>query len=96
MSKLTKLCLLTAVGCLVFGLLITFNIFKPGEHAGWYVVLPLGAISLGLGLIIHMLEREVGKFDQEQQMRLARDGAREPTSGHSDKRKAKRSKAGSP
>ncbi|MBE0543807.1 MAG: hypothetical protein IH623_20880 [Verrucomicrobia bacterium] len=92
MSKLTKLCLVTAVACLVLGVLITFGVLKPGEHAGWYIVLPLGAIFLGLGLITHMLEREVGRFDQEQRTRLARDGARDPMPGNSVKRKADRSK----
>lgn len=83
---------MTAAGCLGLGVLITFGVLKPGEHAGWYVVLPLGAIFLGLGLITHMLEREVARFDQEQQTRFARDGARDPRSGNSAKRKADRSK----
>jgi hypothetical protein len=92
MSKLTKICLVTAVGCLVLGVLINFGVLKPGEHAGWYIMLPLGAIFLGLGLINHMLEREVVRFDQEQQTRFARDGARDPRSGNSATHKADRSK----
>jgi hypothetical protein len=66
MTRLTKLCVATALAGTVPGLLVTFGVVDVGSQAAWYVALPVGVIFIGLALICYALEKEVARFDQEQ------------------------------
>src|SRR5688572_23158644 len=69
MTRLTKFCVVTALAGLVVGLPVSFGVIDVGNHAAWYVALPLGVIFAGLALICYALEREVARFDEEHNLR---------------------------
>ena len=71
MKTLTKSLLVLTITGFVLGLLFVTGVLNAGDAVGWYMTLPAGAIFFGLFLITLMLEKEVAKFDQEEQSRLA-------------------------
>ncbi|HEU6449156.1 MAG TPA: hypothetical protein VFV23_12025 [Verrucomicrobiae bacterium] len=64
MTTLSKTLLAGAVVGLFGGSVIDFGDFNLAP--GWTAVLPLGAIALGMFLIVLALEKEVSKFDAEE------------------------------
>jgi hypothetical protein len=64
MTILTKSLLVVSVTGFVVGSIIDFDIFKV--NPSWTVVLPFGAVSLGLFLISLALEKEAAKFDVDE------------------------------
>jgi len=71
MTALTRSLLAIAVVCLVAGLLISIGLIDVGSEAGWYVILPTGAIFLGLFMLSRIFEEEAAQYDQEQRPRLS-------------------------
>ncbi|HXR48147.1 MAG TPA: hypothetical protein VN784_11980 [Candidatus Limnocylindrales bacterium] len=65
MTTLTKTLLAVSVTGFVAGTAIDFGRFNL--NPSWTVVLPLGAVSLGLFLISFMLEKETAIFNEEKQ-----------------------------
>ena len=74
MTRLTKFCVATALAGLVVGLLVSFGVIDVGSHAAWYVALPVGAVFIGLSLTCYALEKEVARFDKEQNLHSAPSG----------------------
>lgn len=80
MTKLSKVLLVVALTAVTGGILI--------DHHGVYAnpslaaVLPLGAIAIGMFLIVFMMENEMAKYDEEQtaKTQLARGNAPAPES----------------
>ncbi len=72
MSKLTKTLLALAVILLIPGLVISVGLVNAGGDTIWYVVLPSGAIFLGLFLISYLLEKETATFDAEHHAQAER------------------------
>jgi len=70
MTKLSKILLSVAVIGISAGCVIA----SIGVHdRPWLAAfLPLGAVSLGLFLIVFMLEKEMAKYDEEEAMKLQR------------------------
>lgn len=64
MTTLTKSLLAVCVTGLAAGSIINFG--GLDVNPSWTVVLPLGAVCLGLFLISLMLEKEAAKFDVEE------------------------------
>jgi hypothetical protein len=64
MTTLTKSLLAVSVTGFVAGSILDFGVFKV--NPSWTVVLPFGAVSLGLFLISLALEKEAAKFDLEE------------------------------
>ena len=68
MTKLSKILLSVAVAGIGVGSVIA-SIGVNG-HPWLAALLPLGAVSLGLFLIVFMLEKEMAKYDEEQATKL--------------------------
>ena len=68
MTTLSKTLLAASVTGLVAGSVIDFGEFSL--NPAWTAVLPFGAISYGLFLISFMLEKEVAKFDEDEEKEL--------------------------
>jgi len=66
MARTTKTLLLVSVLALGVGLACITGLVNVENRVAWYVVLPLGAVFLGLFLISMMLEKESAHFDQDQ------------------------------
>ncbi len=62
---MTKAILVLAIVGLVLGILLNTGWVNVGDAVALYVVLPAGAIFLGLFLIIKILEKESAAYDQE-------------------------------
>jgi flagellar biosynthesis/type III secretory pathway M-ring protein FliF/YscJ len=58
MSKTAKVLLVLAIICLVAGVVINIGWVDPGKMDALYVLLPVGAVLLGLFLIVLVLEKE--------------------------------------
>lgn len=58
MTKTAKVLLGLAIACLVLGGLINIGWINPGKLEALYVLLPVGAVFLGLFLIVLVLQRE--------------------------------------
>jgi len=67
MSRTTKTLLGLAVAGIVIGLVFASNLVDAHGAVACYVILPVGAIFLGLFLISLMLEKESACYDAEQQ-----------------------------
>ena len=78
MTTLSKTLLAVSVTGLVAGSIINFGGFNL--NPSWTVALPFGAISYGLFLISFMLEKEVAKFDadEEKELQLIKDSYAAP------------------
>jgi hypothetical protein len=70
MAALKKLLLALTIVLLVAGLLISTGLINVGNETGWFVVLPAGAIFLGLFLIVRVFEKDTVQFDAEHHARL--------------------------
>lgn len=70
MTTLSKILFAVAVTGLAGGSVIDF--YVDLVNSAWTAVLPLGAVALGLFLIIFMLEEEVAAYDKEQTEKIAR------------------------
>ena len=89
MTKTTKtLLVLTAVN-LIAGLVFATNLVNVHEAVWLYVAMPAGAICLGLFLISKLLEKEIARYDAEQQNILnaatrppERQASSAPSAGH--------------
>src|ERR1700679_1101016 len=68
MTNRSKTLLAVSVTGLVAGSIIDFGGFNL--NPAWTVALPFGAISYGLFLISFMLEKEVAKFDEDEEKEL--------------------------
>ncbi len=66
---MTKTLLALAVILLIPGLVISVGLANVGGNTIWYVVLPTGAIFLGLFLISYLLEKQTADFDAEHHAR---------------------------
>ena len=71
MAKTTKNLLVISIATLVLGLIFVTGIVNVQGTVALYVVLPLGAVFLGLFLIFRMLEKESALYDEEHQMHPA-------------------------
>lgn len=70
MGKLTKTLLILSIAALVVGMAFVIGLVNVENLVALYVVLPLGAVFLGLFLISLVLEKESALFDQEQRALL--------------------------
>lgn len=68
MSKITKVLLCAAVVGLVGGLLFVTGALDAHDVVAFYILLPAGAIFLGLFMISFALEKETALFDQEHSL----------------------------
>jgi hypothetical protein len=68
MTTLSKTLLTVTITGLVAGSVIDFGGFNLDP--AWTVALPFGAIFYGLFLISFMLEKEVAKFDEDEEKEL--------------------------
>ncbi len=66
MTKTAKGLLGLAVGCLVAGGMINLGWIHAGNIDALYVLLPLGAVFLGLFLIVRVLGNESKLHDRDQ------------------------------
>ena len=66
MTKTAKGLLALAIGCLVVGGMINLGWIGADSIDGLYVVLPVGAVFLGLFLIARVLGNESKLHDQDQ------------------------------
>jgi fumarate reductase subunit D len=71
MAKTTKTLLVISIATLVLGLVFVTGIVNVQETVALYVVLPLGAVFLGLFLIFNMLEKESALYDEEHKLHPA-------------------------
>jgi len=75
MSKMTKGLLYAAVAGLVSGLLFVTGVVDAHGVVTFYILLPAGAIFLGLFMISLVLEKETALFDQEHSLAVAATSA---------------------
>jgi hypothetical protein len=76
-----KLLILSVVG-IVVGLAFVTNIINVQNTVALYVVLPLGAVFLGLFLMFRSFEKEMAAYDADHQAHPAvQQGAREKQCG---------------
>src|SRR5215472_1761921 len=70
MTTLSKILLTVAITCTAAGIVIASldTLASPMLAA----VLPLGAITFGMFLIVFMMEKEVAKYDEEQASKTQR------------------------
>ncbi len=68
MTKTAKVLLGTAIVCLVVGGVINIGWINPGKVDALYVLLPLGAVFLGLFLIVLVLARESMVHEEDQHL----------------------------
>jgi hypothetical protein len=76
MTRIPKLLLAVSFAAFAVGSVAAFG--NPEIPLGWTVMIPLGAVCLGLFLVTFLLQKEVARFDEEELARLAqadRDGA---------------------
>jgi hypothetical protein len=64
---MTKKLLIGSVVTIGIGLAFVTNLINVQNTVALYVVLPLGAVFLGLYLIFRALEKETALYNQEQQ-----------------------------
>jgi hypothetical protein len=64
---MAKKLLIIAIVSLVAGLIFVTGIVNAQNMVGLYVVLPLGAVFLGLFLVFKSFEKEASLYDEEQQ-----------------------------
>lgn len=69
MTTMTKIFCAVSVTGFIIGSIVDFGGFETNPTLT--VILPVGAIFLGVFLISLMLEKEVAKFDEEQRQRVA-------------------------
>ena len=68
MTRIPKVMLAVSLVAFAAGSVVTFgNAEVPPE---WTVAMPVGAIFLGLFLVIFALQKEVALFDEEERTRL--------------------------
>ncbi len=65
MTKVTKGLLVTAIVFLLAGLVANSGIFDVNGVPALYVLLPVGAIFLGMFLISRLLQNESARYEQE-------------------------------
>jgi hypothetical protein len=63
---MAKKLLILSIAALVIGLAFVTGIVNAQNMVGLYVVLPLGAVFLGLFLLFQSLEKESALYDEEQ------------------------------
>ncbi len=68
MTKLAKSLLVLAIVCLVVGGIFNIGLINPGRLDALYAVLPLGAVFLGLFLIVRVMEKETEVNPQDQHL----------------------------
>lgn len=78
MTRVTKVLLVAGVVCLGLGLLVSADVIDSRAHPMLTVVLPMGAICLGLFFISYIFENETARFDAEQQALLQSGRSAEP------------------
>ncbi len=79
MTKTAKALLVAAIVCLVLGGIINIGLINPGKLDALYVLLPLGAVFLGLFLIVLVLGKEGQVHDQDQHLaEPANEGSAKP------------------
>ncbi len=79
MTKTAKVLLVLAIVCLVAGGVINIGWIDPGNWEALYALLPLGAVFLGLFLIVLVLGRESMVHEEDQQLsEPAKEGSAKP------------------
>ncbi len=68
MTKTAKILLGLAIGCLLVGGVINLGWINPGKLDALYVLLPVGAVFLGLFLISLVLQRESMVHEEDQHL----------------------------
>jgi Na+-transporting methylmalonyl-CoA/oxaloacetate decarboxylase beta subunit len=68
MTTLTRTFLAAAIIGFIVGAVVDFS--NLTSNPAWTVVMPLGAVFLGLFLISLMLQKEMAGFDQEEATKL--------------------------
>ena len=66
MTKTAKVLLVLAIVCLIAGGVINIGWISPGNWEALYALLPLGAVFLGLFLIVLVLGRESVVHEEDQ------------------------------
>ncbi len=89
MTKTAKVLLGLAIVCLAVGGVINLGWIDPGKLEGLYALLPLGAVFLGLFLIVLVLSRERTTHEEDQHLpEPANEGPAKPLppdfGGHKD------------
>ncbi len=79
MSKTAKVLLGVAIGCLIVGGVINIGWVNPGKLDALYVLLPVGAVFLGLFLIVLILQRESMAHQEDHHLpEAANEGSAKP------------------
>ncbi len=68
MTRTAKVLLVLAIVCLIAGGIINVGWVNPGNFEGLYALLPLGAVFLGLFLIVLVLGRERMVHEEDQHL----------------------------
>ncbi len=68
MTKMAKVLLGLAIGCLVVGGVINIGWINPGKLDALYVLLPVGGVFLGLFLIVLVLSKESTVHEEDQHL----------------------------
>ena len=68
MTRTAKVLLALAIVCLLVGAVINIGWINPGTWDALYVLLPLGAVFLGLFLIVLVLGRESMVHQEDEQL----------------------------
>lgn len=78
MSKTAKVLLVLTIVCLVVGGVFNMGLIEPGNLSPLYAILPLGAVFLGLFLIVLVLERESARPENQHLSEPASEGPAKP------------------
>ncbi|HKI68607.1 MAG TPA: hypothetical protein VKA67_03400 [Verrucomicrobiae bacterium] len=65
MKKFTKVLLALTVMCFALGVLVTVGVIDASHSVDLGLLLPAGAVFLGLFLIWRVFEKEIAAFDAE-------------------------------
>jgi hypothetical protein len=88
MTKTAKVLLVLTIVCLVAGGAFNMGLIEPGNLTALYVLLPVGAVFLGLFLIVLVLEKESAKSQEDEHLpEPASEGPAKPlppTPGHKE------------
>jgi TRAP-type C4-dicarboxylate transport system permease small subunit len=71
MTTTTKTFLILGIAGLVPGVAINSGLVDGTNASALYIVLPIGAVFLGMFLLSKVLEKETAAYDREQQAALA-------------------------
>ncbi len=88
MTKVTKILLVLAIVCLAGGVVVNSGLVDVDQFPMVYVLLPVGAVFLGMFLISRVLQSESAQYEKEHQGAQTAGDRLEPLAAASQERHA--------